>query len=120
MKLRLQGNSVRLRLTRSEVQRLRESGAVEEAVDFGGDLLTYRVQTIPHPDPVQARFKDCAVTVLLGQGAADAWAGSEEVGIYARVGGLVISVEKDFRCLTRPLDDQERDAYPHPGQLEQI
>ena len=30
-------------------------------------------------------------------------------------GALTISIERDFRCLTRPLDEQERDAYPHPG-----
>ena len=46
MKLRLQGNSVRLRLTRSEVERLRETGLVEESVDFGaGAALAYRLQT---------------------------------------------------------------------------
>jgi hypothetical protein len=46
MKLRLQGNSVRLRLTRSEVERLREIGRVEESVDFGaGEVLAYRLQS---------------------------------------------------------------------------
>ena len=45
MKLRLQGNSVRLRLTRSEVERLREIGLVEELVDFGtAEVLAYRLQ----------------------------------------------------------------------------
>jgi hypothetical protein len=75
MKLRLQGNSVLLRLTRPEVERLRETGLVEVSVDFGaGETLACR-----------------------------------------QIGALAISIEKDFRCLTRPRDD-ERDAYPHPGQ----
>jgi hypothetical protein len=55
MKLRLQGNSVRLRLTRSEVERLRDTGIVEESVDFGGgEVLAYRLQSRPELGPVRA------------------------------------------------------------------
>ena len=117
MKLRLQGNSVRLRLTRSEVGRLRDTGLVEESVDFGGgERLVYRLQSRPEPDPVRAGFSQGMVTVSVPAEVAQAWADSDEVGIYAPSGALVISIEKDFRCLTRPLDGQERDAYPNPGQ----
>ena len=35
MKLRLQGSSLRLRVKRSEVERLCDTGAVEESVEFG-------------------------------------------------------------------------------------
>ena len=116
MKLRLQGNSVRLRLTRSDVERLRETGLVEESVDFGGEVLAYRLQSRLEQGPVGAAFRQGLVTVTVSKDAAQAWAASDEVGLYGQPGALTISVEKDFRCLTRPLDEQERDAYPHPGQ----
>ncbi len=117
MKLRLQGNSVRLRLTRSEVERLRETGLVQESVDFGsGEVLAYRLQSGMEQGPVGAAFREGIVTVSVSKEAAKAWAASDEVGLYGRSGALTISIEKDFRCLTRPLDEQERDAYPHPGQ----
>lgn len=116
MKLRLQGNSVRLRLTRSEVERLREIGLVEESVSFGaGEALGYRLQAKLERGPVEAAFRQGILTVAVSQEAAQAWAGSDEVGLYSQFGALAISVEKDFRCLTRPRDD-ERDAYPHPGR----
>ena len=119
MKLRLQGNSVRLRLTRSEVERLRETGLVEESVDFAaGEALAYRLQTRSEPGPVEAGYRQGIMTVSVSRDAAQAWAGSDEVGLYSQFGALAISVEKDFRCLTRPRDD-ERDAYPHPGQLSE-
>ena len=58
MKLRLQGNSVRLRLTRSEVERLRETGLVEESIEFGsGELLVYRLQSRREPGSVEATFR---------------------------------------------------------------
>ena len=37
MKLRISGDSLRLRLSRSEVERLRQSAEVEDAIHFGGD-----------------------------------------------------------------------------------
>jgi hypothetical protein len=116
MKLRLQHNSVRLRLTRSEVERLRDTALVEASVDFGGDVLAYRLQSRLEQGPVGAAFREGTVTVSVSTQTAQAWAGSDDVGIYAQSGVLSISIEKDFRCLTRPLDLQEPDAYPHPGQ----
>ena len=117
MKLRLQGNSVRLRLTRSEVERLRETGTVEESVDFGGgETLAYRLHSRRAAGPMQAGFGQGTLTVSISIDAAKAWATSEEVGVYAQSGALAISIEKDFRCLTKPRDGEELDAYPHPGE----
>jgi hypothetical protein len=59
------------------------------------------------------------MTISVSKEAAQAWAGSDEVGLYAQSGVLTISIEKDFRCLTRSLDEQEPDAYPHPGQTSE-
>ena len=120
MKLRWQGNSVRLRLTRSEVERLREIGLVEESVDFGaGEVLAYRLQSRLEQGPVKAAFGQGIMTVSVSKDTAQAWAGSDEVGLYAQSGPLAISIEKDFRCLTRRLDEQEPNAYPHPGQTSE-
>jgi hypothetical protein len=117
MKLRLQGNSVRLRLKRSEVARLRDHGMVEERVDFGGgEVLTYRLLSAGAPGPVRTEFGQGTIAVLLPAEAARAWADSDDVGVYAQCGAVSISIEKDFRCLTRTDDEQERDSYPHPGR----
>lgn len=108
---------MRLRLTRSEVERLRDTGLVEESVDFGGgEALAYRIRSRLEPGPVQAGFREGSVTVSVSTEVAQAWTTSDDVGIYAQSGSVTISIEKDFRCLTRPPDEQERDAYPHPGE----
>jgi hypothetical protein len=31
-----------------------------------------------------------------------------------------IAIEKDFRCLTRPREQDEPDAYPHPAENRRI
>ncbi len=90
---------------------------MEESIDFGGgDFLAYRLQSRLEQGPVGAAFGQGVMTVSVSKEAAQAWAGSDEVGLYAQSGVLTISIEKDFRCLTRRLDEQEPDAYPHPGQ----
>src|SRR5262245_34470779 len=73
MKLRLQGNSLRLRLTRSEVARLQDHGTVEEAASFtSGGSLTYRIQSRVGAEPLYADFRNGTITVLIME-ASCAW-----------------------------------------------
>ena len=117
MKLRIQGNSLRLRLTRSEVARLHEHGVVEEISQFNlGGHLTYRVQSVAGADAARADLLHGIITVQVPASEVENWAGSEEVGLYAHDGPLRIAIEKDFRCLTRPREEEARDAYPHPAE----
>lgn len=119
MKLRLKGNSLRLRLTQTEVLRLRDHGTVEESTDFGhGEVLTYRIQSLG-TEPVHADFRDGSLTVVAPAEGVRVWAVADDVGLYAQLGALQIAIEKDFRCLTHRADEQEADAYPNPADSGQ-
>ena len=117
MKLRIRGDSLRLRLVRSELDRLLTHGAVEEAIHFpGGQALRYRLETHPHAPNVSARLETGLVSIALPKAAAEAWGASEQEGLAAEVpldsGTLRVLVEKDFPCnVTRPHED-DRDAFP--------
>ena len=103
-----------MRLGRSEVARLGDERAVEETVSFkAGESLTYRIQTQPGTEVLRAEFSSGIITVSISTKTAQAWASSEEIGLYAQDGKLSIAVEKDFRCLTRTA--AEPDAFPHPA-----
>jgi hypothetical protein len=115
MKLRLQGNSLRLRLTRSEVARLQDHGTVEESTSFRFDgSLTYRIESCPGLESINADFSGGVITVRIPAGMVPSWTAGDEVGLYGEDGSLGIAIEKDFRCLTRA--EVEPDAYPHPAQ----
>jgi len=104
-----------LRLGRSEVARLGDDRTVEEIVSFKmGDNLSYRIQTLPGAEPLRAEFSAGIITVSMSIKTAQAWASSDEVGLYAQDGKLSIAIEKDFRCLTRTA--AEPDAFPHPAE----
>lgn len=124
MKLRIRDNSVRLRLTRSEVQALRDSGVVAAQTAFpGGREFRYEVESSPASVNPAAFLSDYKVTVRLPESAVLGWASSEQVSIEGEQkhqNGEVLSilVEKDFACLAPREGEDESDMYPHPGAQE--
>lgn len=120
VKLRIRDNSIRLRLTRSEVDALRASGVVAATTGFpGGRELRYRVESSPASVNPAAFFSDNAITVRLPESAVLGWATSEQVSLAGEQllddgSRLQILVEKDFACLTEREGEDESDMYPHP------
>jgi hypothetical protein len=100
MKMRIQGNSLRFRLTRKEVDLLHRDGRVEAAVGFGpGCVLRYVVEAVPWVSELRARFEDTTISVDLPQTAAEVWANSSQVTIAGGGEDLGILIERDFQCL---------------------
>lgn len=122
MKLRIRGNSIRLRLLRSEVERLAASGVVTEEVRFGtgtDQALKYSVAASDGVEDVTVQFSDNQILVLLPESVAMGWTSGNDVGIEASqdIGNdcdLAISIEKDFECVGRPDDPDRADTFPHP------
>lgn len=116
MKLRIKGNSLRLRLTRPEVARLGAGDPVEESTEFSPDqILRYKIQPDESRDALTASFESGLALVVVPASQLRQWATSDDVGIYGAAGALRIEVEKDFRCLTRPEERFNPDVYPHPA-----
>lgn len=124
MKLRIRGNSVRLRLTRDETARLAETGLVEETVEFPSSRrFVYALETDEKAALVSADFEADRLCVRLPAREAERWINSAQTGIAADAPGgpdrrLKILVEKDFACLKRRAGDEDRDAFPNPGEGE--
>lgn len=121
MKLRIKGNSIRLRITRSEVLKLIAAGRIEETVYFAPSVqssLTYALVSEAALSSIQIRYRPSEVTIAVPKEKAVTWAETDQVGIYANIdvglhGTLDISVEKDFACLDRS-DADNIDTFPHP------
>ena len=119
MKLRIKGNSIRLRLLRSEVDRLAVEGRIEEMTSFGANAFRYSVAASQATDKVYAVFENDEIRVFIPEAAALAWVANGQVGFEAEqsVGDdvLTILIEKDFVCLDRPDDPDRHDAFPNPN-----
>lgn len=120
MKLRLRGNSIRLRLTRSEVERLAASGEVRESVDLGEPSgFSYEIKTSETEGDLDATFADDRLSVLISSDSANELANSDLIGVEAEreLGGgrlLRIVVEKDFACLKERANGDDADTFPNP------
>jgi hypothetical protein len=114
MKLRIQDNSLRLRLTQTEVARLGDHGSVESAIRFSeARVLRYCLSVSESAEIVSVRYDGDSICVFLPEKIAGQWVKNADVTIEAFDSGVRILVEKDFHCLHQA-GDSEPDAYPHP------
>jgi hypothetical protein len=120
MKLRIKGNSIRLRLTKSEVIDLGQRKTIMETVNIGDTNFLYAVIPVDRKD-LAASFDNGELLIAIPVDFAATWFNSEEVGIsFTQKNGngteLFILLEKDFVCLDRPFEDQS-DNFPHPNEI---
>ena len=120
MKLRIRDNSIRLRLTRVEVDAVREKGVIMAKTGFpGGREFRYRVESSPASVNPAAFFSDNEITVRLPETMVLAWATTEQVSIKGEQvlddgAKLAILVEKDFACLVPRDGEDESDMFENP------
>lgn len=121
MKLRMQSNSIRLRLKRGEVEKLVKTGRVEEKITLGNrpdEMFHYVLETSPTVSTPQAILTKNGILVQVPTEMVTNWASGDEVEIDARqLAGdqdqLQILIEKDFACLNGP-PEQNIDTFPNP------
>ncbi|MEC7264981.1 MAG: hypothetical protein VXW38_14675 [Bacteroidota bacterium] len=118
MKIRIKGNSVRFRLTQSEVKQLSETGSVQESTEFGTNTFQYRVQSMKGIQNLQASYAHNQVVLSIPETDGKNWFQNEIVGfehemLLPKGKRLHLLVEKDFTCLDNTTEDQS-DNYPNP------
>jgi hypothetical protein len=122
MKLRIKENSLRLRISRSELAHLQAGGRIEETIRFAEApeaRLTYALESAVQSSTVRVRYGFHDVTVILSQDQVRVWEAEGEVGIYSNLdigsaGSLDVIVEKDFACLDGS-DEENSDAFANPN-----
>ncbi|NAS10567.1 DUF7009 family protein [Poritiphilus flavus] len=118
MKIRIKGNAVRYRLTKSEVETFCQTGRYEEKTAFQSNTLTYVLETKAGISELEADFKEDSIVLYLPEEVRANWATSDRVGYSNSVdwndeSKLSLLVEKDFTCLDNTIEDQS-DNYPNP------
>lgn len=114
MKLRIQGDSIRLRLTVSEVAAVGRGEGVEETTHLGDPPLFYSLTPLSDATAVDAEFYGGALRVTLPGATAQRWAETEEVSLHGAAGTVSILIEKDFDCLEPREGDEKLDTFPNP------
>lgn len=121
MKIRIKGNSVRYRLTKTEIANFGKNGYLEERTEFpGGTFFLYRLERKKDADNLAAAFADNMITVYVPEKTADEWTTTGVVGFNHTMPltdgkELFLLIEKDFVCLDHTFEDQS-DNYPNPNK----
>ena len=119
MKLRIHGNSLRLRLTQSEVAQFSKTGFVEDSVQFTpGVSFAYTLESSSSIRAPQVSFQNGWLKFQVPAAVGVEWFTTDRVGISGDQPlesgrHLSILIEKDFQCLHGDLE-RDPDAYPNP------
>jgi len=121
MKLRIHGDSLRLRLNRFDVEQFRISGICAASLRFdSSSQLTYTLEASSQLTVMEVRYLQDCIRVRLPLNVAEEWASSDRISLSlspAGGSGPSLLIEKDFQCLHReernPADDA--DAFPNPA-----
>jgi hypothetical protein len=113
VKLRFHADTLRLRLSQSDIARLASTGRVEEMVSFApGRILSYAIES-GNWNSITATFDGERVAVQLPSMVAKTWIESDQESLEGAGGLLRVLVEKDFQCLHRD-SPQDADSFPNP------
>lgn len=127
MKLRIKGNSLRLRLTQVEVKRFEEKGMVEEVIKFGNSAAARMYYTLQKSSgkEIDAFYYQNRMMVNIPESIAETWTTTNQVSIFFSMKinedeDLLILVEKDFQCLKPREGEDESELFPNPeeGRVE--
>ena len=122
MKLRIKGNSLRLRVTPSEVKHLLRCGVIREHVQFTAiptDRFEYEVIRSVSEATTTVTYRGRSITVSVPDEKLEKWASSDDIGIYTETEldsaqTLSVAIEKDFACLDLS-DAENEDTFPNPN-----
>lgn len=119
MKIRIKGNSVRLRLSRSEIEIFGKEGYIEEATEFASSTFSYAIQKLFDGSTLDASFTGQKLTVFVPNVLMQEWVNTDVVGFshhlpIAADKSLFLLIEKDYKCVDADQTEDQSDYYDNP------
>jgi hypothetical protein len=122
MKIRIKGNSIRIRIVRTELDSFGKEGYLEERTEFGNNHLSYRLESKAGIENLQAAMNGSTITVYMPEAMKEEWVRSETVGYRNNMDignekSLFILVEKDYKCLDGEVLEDQSDNFDNPSHV---
>jgi hypothetical protein len=119
MKIRIKGNSVRLRLSKPEIDLFGTEGYVEEKTEFANSTFTYAIRRMFDGKTLDASFTDQKLTLFVPGKVLEEWTTTDIVGFsyHLPVGEnktLFLLIEKDFKCIDGEGTEDQSEYYDNP------
>ena len=112
MKLRCTTNSIRLRLRKSELEKLEQNGQIQDGIQLpDGNAFNFSVRQELAISTIQVNMREGHLEVVVPVEEAQTWIKTEQVGMETTVPletgeNLSVLIEKDFPCAHQPMEDK--------------
>ena len=121
MKVRIKGNSIRYRLTQTEIANFGKNAVLEEKTEFlNGPSFYYRLEMKAGIENIEAFFSGNRICIFVPEKIGREWTTTDVVGFDHKMNigegkELFLLIEKDFVCIDHSFEDQS-DNYPNPNK----
>lgn len=118
MKLRIKGDSIRIRLTQSETAALGQGELISDRTHFPlGNSLCYQLTT---GDSHKVVFEEETILIMLPHAEVVEWVASSSLSYehnfpLAEESSLFVLVEKDLDCKSDRPRKEDTDTFPNPS-----
>ncbi len=120
MKIRIKGNSIRVRIVKTELENFGKNGVLEERTEFGNTELIYRLQSKQGINQLEARMEGNTITMYVPEEMKQEWVNTNVVGYNSNMElgngkKLFLLLEKDFKCLDAEVLEDQSDNFDNPS-----
>ncbi|HEY5408898.1 MAG TPA: hypothetical protein VIJ92_17540 [Ginsengibacter sp.] len=120
MKIRVKGNAIRIRLSKSEVAAFADEGLVEEETEFGNSVFKYAVISTDNKS-MSADFINGSIIIYVPKHLLQMWAATNQVSIVydlpvSNGKFLNLLLEKDFKCIDALATEDQSDYFENPAK----
>ena len=122
MKIRIKGNSIRYRLTKTDIKNFGTIGFIEEKTEFlNGSSFYYRLEKKLGIKNLEASFSNNRINIFVPESITNEWTTTDVIGFDNKMNigngkELFLLIEKDFACLDHTTEDQS-DNYTNPNKV---
>lgn len=122
MKIRIKGNSLRIRINKPEVDELCAGSKLQEHTQFPGGRFSYTLERVEGGNNLQADFADGAINMLIPRQMAEGWNNNDVVGFSHHLdlpdgGQLFLLLEKDFKCIDNTMMEDQSANFDNPNHV---
>ena len=120
MKIRIKGNSIRIRLSKSETALFAAKGYLEERTEFSNNTFIYAVKAT-EDRTMSAKFVSGNITMHIPKHLIKEWASSNLVSLDYNMPlpndkTLDLLLEKDFKCIDAVVTEDQSDYFENPAK----
>ena len=118
MKIRILGNSLRLRLKKSELAIFAEDGKISDKIVFGDNELIYSLK-FSNKKAIHSCFIANEIVISIPKEVAVNWIESDLISLQNEIVTPTLLIEKDFKCTSDSCNEKEskqNDSFPNPNE----